>query len=209
MEERGYELDPWRLIGVLLCKFKRELELTCSGTGERLLGFETHQSRLDRAHACLETRISCTTLPPGSSIGEWSPPSHGVSSGPDMTAFHCMMLVGLGDASSPARCSFFIFLKSLISRCRHRLGSAICQLHRALVLQYFMMSYFGTQRCNIHKQCGRDSRAYSPEVITTRCDGCFQHTSPYERKEITESSHPRTFLAGVDITLTGFNVSQR
>ena len=42
-----------------------------------------------------------------------------------MTAFHCMMLVGLGDASRPARCSFFIFLKSLISRCRHRLDSAI------------------------------------------------------------------------------------
>ena len=42
-----------------------------------------------------------------------------------MTAFHCIMLVGLGDASRPARCSFFIFLKSLISRCRHRPGSVV------------------------------------------------------------------------------------
>ena len=43
-----------------------------------------------------------------------------------MTAFHCIMLVGLGDASRPARCSFFIFLKSLISRCRHSSLAVSC-----------------------------------------------------------------------------------
>jgi hypothetical protein len=49
---------------------------------------------------------------------EASPPSQGVSSGPNITAFHDMMFSGLGDPFTPCGGSCCRRLKSRMSRCR-------------------------------------------------------------------------------------------
>ncbi len=48
----------------------------------------------------------------------FAPPSHGVSSGPKITAFHFKTLSGLGEAFTPGGGSAVNFLKSRINRFR-------------------------------------------------------------------------------------------
>ena len=108
MEHGGHDLDNRRLVRVVLGKLERELEGACEADG--FDGQHISERRLQRwISSDQDTLRRCFGL---------IPPSHGVSSGPKMTAFHFMMLSGFGEPLAPSGGSDCSRLKSLISRCK-------------------------------------------------------------------------------------------
>ena len=100
---------------------------------------------------------------------------------------------------------FFIFLKSLISRCRHRPGSVVSP-SAATSVDTAIMSQAHMSKIDVAFYTS--NLAVIPGLIAQKpsqqdVKGSCQRTSPYEIECITDTSHSRTFLAGVDITLTG------
>lgn len=85
-----------------------------------LLGYSSENSRVSlKVPACgaLLAQMLSTELALLQEHSCLSPPSHGVSSGPKMIAFHSMMLSGLGEPSMPWGGSFCSLLKSRMRRC--------------------------------------------------------------------------------------------
>ena len=80
MKHVGLELDDWSLVRVLFCEHKGQLE-----------------------GACMAALLSFPALAGGETprLTQNAPPSHGVSSGPNMTALQCIMLSGFGDPFTP------------------------------------------------------------------------------------------------------------
>lgn len=103
VKHRGNKLDDRGFVWVVLRELKGELE-----------------GAWRRAHSAVNICSRTSTEP--RDFHNWrlraSPPSHGVSSGPKMTAFHSMMFSGFGEPFTPCGGSDCRRLKSRISRCR-------------------------------------------------------------------------------------------
>jgi hypothetical protein len=183
VEHGGLELDDGRLVRVVLGELEREPEGACGCARAAIRG---RPARGPRGGSEVED----------GALLQHPPPSQGVSSGPKITAFHSMMLSGLGEPFTPCGGSCWSRLKSRIKRWDRGAGGQggrECRCARSASEQRRAVLATPLQRCS---PCATASTW--PRQASTPADGGSRCRRPQRASGLVELATRRTFNATWD-----------